>query len=60
MIGFWTSAIRKIQENEQRRPRLRVRDRVPYVEIGVLLTAVSVSLSGVSTRKWVPVVLSIT
>ena len=63
-----------ISDNEypRRRPRLRVSERVPYVGMDVLFTAVKDSLSGgrlqsereggisdpVSTRKRVPVTLS--
>ena len=62
-------------EKGRRRPRLRVRDCLPYVEMGVALTAVRVSLSGerlrevegitltsepVSTRKRVWVCASVT
>ena len=36
----------KIQGKDRRRPRLRVRDRLPYVQIGVSFTAIRVSLSG--------------
>ena len=43
-IGFCTSAMTKIHGND--RLRLRVRDRLPYVEMGVSFTAMRVSLSG--------------
>jgi len=46
MIGLGMTATMKIQEKEQRSPRLRVSEQVPYVEIGVLLTAIRASLSG--------------
>ena len=46
-IGFWTSATINIHCKLRRRPRLRVIERVPYVEIGVSLTAIRVSLFGV-------------
>ena len=45
-MGFCTSAIMKIQGRDRRRLRLRARDRLPYVGIGVLFTAMRVSLSG--------------
>ena len=35
----------------RRRPRLRVSERLPYVGIGVSLTAIRVSLSGVCLRS---------
>ena len=45
-MGFYTSAMMKIQEKDWRRPRLRVSDCLPYVRMGVLFTAIRVSLSG--------------
>ncbi len=41
----------KIQEKDRRWPRLRVRDLLPYVGIGVLFTAIRVSLSCVQREK---------
>ena len=41
----------KTQGKGQRRPRLRVRDRLPKVRIGVSFTAMTVSLSGGSRRS---------
>ena len=38
-IGLFTSAMMKAQLNRCRRPKSRVRDWEPYVEMGVLLTA---------------------
>ena len=53
-MGFWTSAMMKIHGSDRLRPRLRVRDRFPYVRIGVSLTAMSVSGSGEHRRSvWV-------
>ena len=40
------SATKNIHGNAHLSPRLRVRDFLPYVRIGVLLTAARVSLSG--------------
>ena len=41
-ISFCKSAIMKIHGSERRRPRLSVRERCPYVRMGVLFTACSV------------------
>ena len=75
-MGCCTSARMKIHGSDLRRPRLRVRERLPYVRMGVSFTAMRVSASGerrsageggialtsdpVSTRKCVRVVRSVT
>ena len=41
-ICVCTSAMRKIHGSDRIKPRLRVRERLPYVLIGVLFTAMSV------------------
>ena len=48
---LWTSAMMNIHWKVRRRPRLRVSERLPYVGIGVSLTAIRVSLSGVCLRS---------
>ena len=50
-MGCFTSATMKIHGSVRRRPRVRVRLRLPYVLMGVLLTAVSVRGSGVRRRS---------
>ncbi len=49
--GLLTSAIIKIQRKVLRKPRLRVNERVPYVAIGVPLTAESVKPSCLRRRS---------
>ena len=48
-MGCCTSAMMKIHGNDRLSPRLRVSERFPYVPMGVLFTAVRVSLSG---ERW--------
>ena len=45
-MDFCTLAMMNIQGKDRRRPRLRVSDRLPYVQMGVLFTAMRVSSSG--------------
>ena len=50
-MGFLTSAMTKIHGRERLRPRLRVRERFPYVRMAVLLTAERVRGSGERRRS---------
>ena len=46
MIGLRESAMMNTQAKGRRSPRLRLSNRFPYVGMGVLLTAVKLSVSG--------------
>ena len=50
-MDFCTSAMTKIQGSDRLSPRLRVRDRWPYVRMDVLFTAVSARESGERRRS---------
>ena len=51
MIGLRVSAMMNTQAKGRRSPRLRLSNRFPYVGMGVLLTAVKLSVSGTCFRS---------